>query len=200
MSRYDRRPLREWDDDRTTRRTATQQVGAFRLVGFVVILLATYVVFRNFGTDPTPTTPTSGSPPRVAIDAALAPVLRARLPHAQLTVGTSDELAMKVREGTPFDATVLGATQTAALASAERCSDAQPVAAKGSARYATCLVNAAGSSRALAAAAVDALTDLDGRSALLDAGFDVPTTRPEPLRTTPTETTPTAPAANATSP
>lgn len=190
MSKYDRRPLREWEEPKR-RRSATQQIGAFRLVGFIAIMAGSFLVFRNFGSGGDATTPTSGTTPRVAVDAALAPVVRIRVPRAKLTTGTSDELVSKIRSGLVVDVAVLGAQQTAVLAASERCSEAEAIAERGSARYAACLVNAKGSSRALAAEALTALTDLKGRGALLDAGFDVPEVRPEAAATTPaTSTTP----------
>lgn len=148
-----------------------------RLIGFVLILAGSFVVLRP-GKHNTPT-PTSGADPRVAVDTALAPAVRARLPHARLLTGTSDELIAKVRTGdTVVDLVILAPRQVALLASSERCSSPQPVAERGSARFVACLMNADGSSRALAAKALTAITDLEGRDALLAAGFDVPEARP----------------------
>ena len=73
---------------------------------------------------------------------------------------------------------ILAPRQVALLASAERCSTPEPIAERGAARYVACQMNANGSSRALAAKALAALTGIAGRDALLSAGYDIPEARP----------------------
>ncbi len=183
MSRYDRRPLREWERDED-RGSMTQQIGFLRLLGFVAILAATFLVFRQHDNTPAPA-PTSGTPPRVAIDEALAPTLRAQLPKAKLTTSDSDDLEAQIRSGLTVDLAVLGTRQIAALGASDRCSSPQAIASRGGAKYAACLVNVDGASRALAAEALAALTGLEGRDALLNAGYDIPSARPQSTSTTP---------------
>ncbi|MFT4034482.1 MAG: hypothetical protein QM679_02780 [Patulibacter sp.] len=182
MSRYDRRPLREWEQP-PHRPSAARQIGMLRLVGFIAILAGSYVVLNRPRT-PQPTTPVP-SQPRIAVDTALAATVRRQLPHATLTTGSSAQLDRKLRSGLVVDLAVLASRRVAALAATERCSGPQAIAARDDAQYAACFVNAAGSSRALGRLALEALTDLAGRDQLLAAGFDVPDLRPKPAPTTP---------------
>jgi hypothetical protein len=179
MTRYDRRPRREWDEPERGR-SAVQQIGTFRLVGFIAIVAGSFIVL-NRPKDETPTT----NVPRIAVDGALATIVRAQLPKAKLTAGESGNLAAQIRGGLTVDAAILTTAATQLLTDQERCSNPEAVATRATSTYAGCLVNANGSSRALGAAAIDALTDLEGRDALLEAGFEVPPDRPTPVGTTP---------------
>ncbi|MBO9532446.1 MAG: hypothetical protein J7513_05675 [Solirubrobacteraceae bacterium] len=177
--RYDRRPRRDWDD-RGKPRSAGQQIGNLRLIGFIAILAVSFTLL-NRKDDPPPTP----NEPRIAADSAIAPTIRTLLPKARIRTGTSDELAGDIRGGLVVDLAVLRREQVAPLAGDEQCAEATPIAEKAKTVYAACRVNANGSSRDLANPALDALTSIKGRDALLDGGFDIPEVRPTAVPTTP---------------
>lgn len=176
MTRYDRRPRREWDEPR---RSPASQIGNLRLLGFLVILASSFMLL-NRGKDE-PATPTT---PRVAIDAAIASPVRGVIGTATLTTGTSAELAERLRDGLVVDLALLDRSAAQTLIDAGTCSDAAVFASRGRTQYVACDVNAQGSSREHASAVRERLASLAGRDALIGAGLDVPQSGD---RTTPAE-------------
>ncbi|MEH3054492.1 MAG: hypothetical protein PGN13_10880 [Patulibacter minatonensis] len=184
--RYDRRPRRQWEDE-PARRSAQQQIGTFRLIGFFVLLVVVFAyTFQSFGKDdpPVPTGTSSATPvtgaPRIAAADALDGTIRRRLPKAKLRTGRSGALLAQLGIGSAPNADVafLALADARALAAAGRCSSPQPIATRDGTSYAACALTTDGASRPLAAVAIDALTDIDGRDDLINAGFDVPEVRP----------------------
>lgn len=168
MTRYDRRPRRDWND--APRRGGAGQIGSVRLIGFIVVLAGSFLLFnRDGGKQPVPP-----STPRVAVDAAIADSTRAAIGSATLTTAPSSALVARIRDGLVVDLALLerGAAQT--LIDAELCSDAAVFASRGRTEYAACDINAQGSSRQRASEVRESLASLRGRDALIGAGLDVP--------------------------
>lgn len=184
MTRYDRRPRREWDEPR---RSPSSQIGSLRLLGFLVILASSFMLL-NRGSDE-PAAPTT---PRVAVDAAIASPVRGVIGTATITASPSAELARRLRDGLFVDLALLDGETAQSLVDAGTCSDAAVFASRGRTQYVACNVNAQGSSRERAATVRDRLASLDGRDALIGAGLDVPQTgdATPPAATAPGPSTP----------
>jgi hypothetical protein len=181
MTRYDRRPRRDWDEPR---RSPASQIGSLRLLGFLVILASSFLLL-NRGKDEPPATTT----PRVAVDAAIAAPVRTVIGSATLTTAPSQELTQRLRDGLVVDLALLDRDAAQTLIDAGTCSDAAVFASRGRTQYVACDVNAQGSSRELASTVRTRLASFEGRDALIGAGLDVPQTG-DP--TTPASTPPGA--------
>lgn len=177
--RHERRPLREWERE-PERRSAQQQVGAFRLAGFAILMIGSVLAINGLTGDKRPegTAPSPATQPRIAVDRALERVTHDRQPYAPLTVGTSAELLRKLRDDLRVDVAILESESALKLAAQERCTQPIAIAVRDGVRYAGCMVNVQGANRARATRALRALTDLRGREALLGDGFDIPEVRP----------------------
>lgn len=162
-----------WDPDAGYDRA--NKIGAgLRGAGFIVIVLAFLIVSQQFVTsdDEDPTTPGQAL---VYAAADLQPPLDDLDATTQVTMeyGASPALRQKVVDGTAVDVFVGLRDDTVALVEDGLCTDAAPVATEP-AEYAACLVDRRGARTAEATKFLDALTGLDGRDALLQAGFEVP--------------------------
>ncbi len=181
MTRYDRRPRREWDEPRG--RGRADGIGSVRLIGFVVVLGGSFLLFNRPGESPT-----QPAGPRVAVDAAIAAPTRAAIASgsAAYTVASSAQLVARIRGDLIVDIALLRRADAQQLIDTGACSDAAVFASRGATDYVACDVNAQGSSRDLAARVRARLASLEGRDVLLDAGLDVPQlSGGEPPATTP---------------
>lgn len=183
MTRYDRRPRRDWDD--TPRRGTPGQIGSVRLIGFVVVLAGSFLLL-NRGKD----APKPPSTPRVAVDAAIASPARAAIGAGTFTAAPSDALVARIRGGLVVDIALLDRDAAQTLIDAGTCDDAAVFASRNRTDYVACDVNAQGSSRELSSRVRDRLAGLEGRDTLIGAGLDVPQSGDAP--TTPSATTPAA--------
>lgn len=168
MSRYDRRPRRDWNP--APRRGGAAQIGSVRLIGFIVVLAGSFLLLNRDG-DKQPVPP---STPRVAVDAAIERPTRAAIGSATLTTAPSTALVTRIRDGLVVDLALLERDAAQTLIDAELCSDAAVFASRGRTEYVACDLNAQGSSRQLASEVREALASLRGRDALIGAGLDVP--------------------------
>ncbi len=168
MSRYDRRPRRDWNA--APRRGGAGQIGSVRLIGFIVVLAGSFLLLNRDG-DKQPVPP---STPRVAVDAAI------RTPHAGRDRQRDahhrplDRARHTDPDGLVVDLALLERDAAQTLIDAELCSDAAVFASRGRTAYVACDLNAQGSSRQLASEVREALASLRGRDALIGAGLDVP--------------------------
>lgn len=165
--RFERKPLRDWERGES-RRSPSQQIGAFRLLGFLAILVGSFVVIRGFGED-------QRTQPRIAADGIVAAPIKSAIPDARIARGSSAVLAGRLRDGLRVDLVIVDRPTAEALVRGGQCETGGTViASRGATPFVACTSTSRGASEDLARAAISELQRLQSRDLLLGAGLDVP--------------------------
>lgn len=159
-----------WDPDASADRAG--KVGAgLRGAGLLVILLAFLFTSQQFlgSTDDDP----EPGPAAIYVVNELRPVVSKFNGGAVIEYGVSVSLREKVEGGSAVDAFVGLRADTQALLDAGACTGGVAVTSQPQ-QYAACLVDRNGARTTAATAFLGQLTSIDGRDALLQAGFELP--------------------------
>lgn len=162
-----------WDPDHHGHR-GPKVGGALRGAGFAIILIAFLVASQQFVTadQDKPDEPASAASATVYAVDTLRPVLEELETGANIRYDASVDLREAVSNGAKTDVFVGASTDAAALMEDGSCTE--PNAVTSAPQLSGCLSTRSDTDAAAGAAFLKELSSLEGRDALLRAGFDVP--------------------------
>jgi ABC-type molybdate transport system substrate-binding protein len=162
-----------WDPDHPSHRSP-KAGGALRGAGFVIVLVAFLVASQQFVTadqDKDDEPAATASATVYAVD-TLKPVIEGLKTGASVRYDASVDLREAVSSGAKTDVFVGASADADALLDDGSCTEPTPITTQP--LLAGCLTTRSDTDAEAGAAFLKELSSLDGRNALLQAGFDVP--------------------------